>query len=144
MVLARWNADVGTNVLAQAALASLLESGGLERHLKRMRKLYGERLRAMLRALAAHMPPGTQWTEPRGGHAIWLTLPAEADAEQVWRRALAQGVAVTRGDAFHFDGQGGDRLYLSFAAVPPGRLAEGIAQLADIVRRHAVRRRRVG
>ena len=30
MVLARWNADVGTSLIPQAALAALLERGGLD------------------------------------------------------------------------------------------------------------------
>ena len=41
---------------------------GFDRHVRRMRRLYGARLTAMLAALRETMPAGTRWTEPRSGH----------------------------------------------------------------------------
>src|SRR5439155_4339064 len=61
MVLARWNADVTTNVIGQAALAHLLATGALSRHVKRVRAVYATRLATMLETLATAMPAGTEW-----------------------------------------------------------------------------------
>lgn len=142
MVLARWNADVGTSILPQAALATLLEHGGLERHLRRMRKVYAARLGAMLAALDDAMPEGAVWTRPRGGHGIWLTLPPAVDAEALAHAAAGAGIAYTRGEVFYADGRGAENVHLSFAAVAPDAIREGIALLADLVRTHGARRRR--
>jgi GntR family transcriptional regulator / MocR family aminotransferase len=136
LVLARWNADGGSPIVPQIALTTLLRSGELERHLRRLRKIYAARLGAMLEALRATMPAGTGWTEPAAGHNVWLTLPEGIDGPAVFRDAAAEGVTVTRGDAFHFDGQGASQCDLSFARLPQAKIVEGIERLAAIVRRH--------
>jgi len=135
-VLARWNADGGSPIVPQIALTTLLRSGELERHLRRLRKIYAARLGAMLEALRATMPAGTGWTEPAAGHNVWLTLPEGIDGPAVFLDAAAEGVTVTRGDAFHFDGQGASQCDLSFARMPQAKIVEGIERLAAIVRRH--------
>jgi GntR family transcriptional regulator / MocR family aminotransferase len=138
MVTARWLADFGTGVVEQAALASLLRSGGLERHLKRVRRLYAGRLAAMLAALEGAMPEGTRWTRPRSGHLVWVTLPPRIDAARLLSAALAAGVGFTPGEVFHVDGRGGDCLALSFTAVDEAAIGEGVARLGAIVREQAV------
>jgi GntR family transcriptional regulator/MocR family aminotransferase len=142
LALARWNADVVTSVAAQAALAEVLAGGGLDRHLRRMRRIYGERAAAMQAALAASMPAGTRWTRPRGGHTVWLTLPDGTDAERVAHAAALCGIAYTPGSVFHWDGGGGASLALSFANLAPGAIREGIGRLGAIVRGAPVPRRR--
>jgi len=139
MLLARWNADVGTAALSQAALAALLRTGALARHVRRVRKIYAERLRTMVDALARSMPGGTRWTEPHGGLTLWVTLPGGVDAEGVFRAASEAGIAYTRGEVFHFDGRGQSSLNLSFASLPPARIAEGVALLGGMVGRYLPR-----
>jgi DNA-binding transcriptional MocR family regulator len=136
MVLARWLADFGTGVVEQEALATLLRTRGLERHLKRLRRLYAERRDAMLIALRAAMPAGTAWSEPRGGQAVWVTLPPGADAARIYDAARARGVAYTRGEAFFVDGRGAAHLMLAFTPLDADAIAEGVAELGRIVRRH--------
>jgi len=142
MVLARWNGDVETSVLPQAALALLLARGGLERHVRRMRKLYAARLAAMLDALAEHMPPDAEWTTPRGGHSVWLQLPPGADPESIMHAALDAGIAYTPGNVFFADGRGDDAMALTFAATTPAAIRDGIAALGAIVQRHVRPRRK--
>jgi GntR family transcriptional regulator/MocR family aminotransferase len=138
MALARWNTDANTNVIAQAALAHLLRTGGLERHLRRVRRTYAARLAAMLEALAEHMPPGTTWSRPRGGLMVWVGLPRGCDAEGVHRDAAAAGIALAPGTVFYAtrDGRGASELALSFADLQPAAIDTGIATLGAIVRRH--------
>ncbi len=142
MVLARWNTDVATSIVPQAALATLLERGGLERHLRRMRKVYAARLAATLAALEATMPEGTVWTRPRGGHGVWVTLPPGANPEALAHAAAAAGIAYSPGDVFYADGRGTENVHLAFAAVTPEAIHEGIALLANLVRAHGARRQR--
>jgi len=146
MVLARMSADFATAAVPQAALALLLRSGVLARHVRRMRRLYAERQRAMLNALGRHMPAGTKWSAPPGGHMLWLRLPA-VDPDRVFHDAAAEGIAYARGEVFHFDGRGTDCLALSFANLTPPRIADGVELLAAVVRRQATprgQRRRTG
>lgn len=142
MMLARWNADVTTNTIGQAALAHVLASGGLTRHLKRVRVTYAARLAAMLRALASAMPAGTSWTTPRGGHSVWLTLPAGTDADALMQASLDAGLTYAPGDVFCGDGRGGRHLALSFANHTPAEITAGIDLLGTLLRKQLASGRR--
>jgi DNA-binding transcriptional MocR family regulator len=107
-----------------------------------MRKRYAERLDAMQAALAREMPDGARWTEPRSGHLVWLTLPAGTDPERLQHTARERGVAYSRGEVFHLDDRGADHLALSFAALEPASIHEGIARLGAVMREHATKLRR--
>lgn len=140
LTLTRWSADFNTNAVTQAALAQLLESGALERHVRRVRKLYALRRAALLAALGDQMPAGSRWVEPAGGNTVWLRLPDDVDVAAVHAAAAAAGIAYARGEAFALaDGpaaQEAERhLLLSFARIPPERLAASVAALADCVRK---------
>lgn len=135
LLLARAAADFGGDALAQATLARLLASGALERHVRRVRRIYTERRQAMLDALAACMPQGVEWSPPAGGSAVWVALPAHVDAERLRGVAVEVGLRWGPGSAFFLDGRGQDCLHLSFAALPPPRIRAGIEALAEILRR---------
>jgi 2-aminoadipate transaminase len=133
LATARLASDFGSGVVEQAALATLLSTRGFDRHVRRMRRLYGARLAAMLAALRETMPAGTRWTEPRSGHVIWVTLPSGVDPDRLEQAARDRGVAYTRGEVFHIDGRGAGHLALSFAPLDPGAIAAGIARLGAVV-----------
>jgi DNA-binding transcriptional MocR family regulator len=133
LATARLASDFGSGVVEQAALATLLSTRGFDRHVRRMRRLYGARLAAMLAALRETMPAGTRWTEPRSGHAIWVTLPSGVDPDRLEQAARDHGVAYTRGEVFHVDGRGAGHLSLSFAPLDPDAIAAGIARLGAVI-----------
>jgi GntR family transcriptional regulator/MocR family aminotransferase len=146
LVLAKWVSDVEASIVVQAAMAELLVSGGLERHLRRVRRVYAERLAAMLAALEEAMPRGTRFSRPRGGHVVWVGLPAGMDPDALMDAALRAGIVYSPGSMFHVDGQGDDHIALSFANARPDAIREGVALLGQIMRRTLVRtgRRRSG
>jgi len=143
---AHFAANFQTSPLGQAALWELIHDGILERHVRRVRRLYAERLAALVEAVGRELPEGTRFSPPAGGTALWVELPPGADGDAIFTRALEAGVAYTRGDSFTLDGAGSDCLSLCFANLSPARIAEGLALLGRIVRAHtqrAVRTRRV-
>ncbi len=142
IVLARFATDFQTDLVAQAVIADLMTRGGLERHVRRVRRLYGARRETMLSALATRMPEGVRWIPPSGGNAVWLTLPPAVDPDRLLERSRAEGIAYTRGDVFHLDGAGKQHLSLSFARLGEAEIEEGIAGLARLVRANARGRRR--
>ena len=144
LAVSRWATDVQTDLVAQAALADLLSSGSLDRHVRRVRRRYAARREALLAALAKHMPEGTLWREPAGGNAVWVTLPAAVDAQRLFARAHGEGVAYSRGDAFFFGGSGAgaEHLCLSFAREEEAAIEEAIETLGRLARRSQRRPRK--
>jgi DNA-binding transcriptional MocR family regulator len=81
------------------------------------------------------MPPGIEWTKPRGGFFTWLTLPEGADSAALGERAMReQGVAFVPGEPFFPDGRGGTNVRLSFSRIEDGESAEGARRLGELFR----------
>lgn len=139
LVLSKWVADFQTNVVAQAAMAELLGSGSLERHLRRVREACGRRLRAMLTALEDGMPEGVSWTRPKQGQAVWLRLPEGVDAAALREDAARAGVVYSPGEAFYLDGAHHSGLALSFASLDERAIHQGISLLGRLVGRQVAR-----
>jgi DNA-binding transcriptional MocR family regulator len=95
---------------------------------------YGRRRALLLAALRRRMPEGVTWTEPQGGFSLLLTLPAGLQAAALLPEAVARGVGFTPGTAFFVDGAGARTLRLSFSAVPPARIDEGVRRLAETIK----------
>ncbi|MFT4571399.1 MAG: GntR family transcriptional regulator/MocR family aminotransferase [Hyphomicrobiaceae bacterium] len=134
MVAARWQADFGSPVVEQEAVASLLRTGALDRHLKRVRAIYGSRLSTMLRVLEESMPEGVSWSQPVGGQAVWVTVPSHLDGAGLRRAAEARGIAYASDAVFSLDGREGSSFMLSFTSLEETPLAEGISELAGVIR----------
>lgn len=85
---------------AQAAIADYLQHGGYDRHLRKLRYALEDQQRAMLGAIARYFPTQTRVSQPVGGYFLWVELPLQVDALQVFKAALAQGISVAPGPIF--------------------------------------------
>jgi GntR family transcriptional regulator/MocR family aminotransferase len=133
LALLRAAATMQAPLVEQMALAELLATDVLERHVRRVRRCHAERARATLDALGAEMPEGVRVRPPAGGSRVWLELPAGLDGEALAAAAAARGIACASGASFHLDGAGPPALLLSFAALPPDAIRAGVAELAALV-----------
>jgi len=118
--------------LSQQVIAKFLESGGYERHLRRVRILLADRLRMASRAIAQYFPPDTRVTRPAGGFLLWVQLPKPIDAITVFEKALQQKIAVVPGPMFSATGQFGNCLRLSCGIPWSRQLEESLAILGNI------------
>jgi GntR family transcriptional regulator/MocR family aminotransferase len=138
MALMRWASDFHSNIVTQAAIVDLLESGALERHVRRVRVLYGERRDALRQALETHMPEGTHVTPPAGGNALWVRLPDATDVDALHAAACAAGIAYGRGESFAlhdgpFVADAKRHLLLGFARLASDRIEPAVEELAQLV-----------
>ena len=126
--------DLGGALVLQAALADFVASGGYDRHLGRLRRTLLGRRDAMLEALAREMPEGVRWTEPEGGHQIWVELPIALDTRDLLPEAARAGVLFAPGYQFHHDGRASSGLRLSIAVADEAAIRRGVEALARVVR----------
>jgi DNA-binding transcriptional MocR family regulator len=110
----RWHAEVlrlksftnlGIATLPQLALAEFLESGGFEKHLKRLRVALWQSVEAARQEVLRTFPPGTRVSRPRGGFVLWIELPEGYAGEAVRRAAADAGVLILAGPVFSPTGQ---------------------------------------
>ena len=118
------------DTLAQETLARWMEVGGFERHLRRMRRVYAQRMDLMMDALAKESHEHGVELEvkrPDGGMSLWASLGC-GDAELA-SAAAENGVGVMAGSAWRLDGKRGRHLRLGFASSNPEEIAEGVHRL---------------
>ena len=134
LVMLKQGFDLNTGSTAQALAYYACRDGLLERHAPRIRALYHERRDAMLRALERDMPKGIEWTRPRGGMFLWLTLPEGYDAQLLLKHALDAGVAFVPGQSFHPSGKGANTMRLNFSHSSAAQIDDGVQRLASAIR----------
>jgi DNA-binding transcriptional MocR family regulator len=92
--------NIATPTPPQLAVAEFLVSGGYERHLRSIRKIYGKRILQMADAVGHYFPSGTRVTRPGGGFALWVEMPEPVDSIALYSQALKKGITVAPGKIF--------------------------------------------
>ncbi|GAA1236195.1 PLP-dependent aminotransferase family protein [Kitasatospora nipponensis] len=130
--------DLGCSGLEQLTLARFLDTGGLDRHLRRLdADLRGRRavVREALAGLPGVEPVGAR--EQDGGLQAHLRLPAgagTADEEALVRAAARRGVLVRGGGHYALDRAGWPpAVVVNYASPTVSALTEGMAVLAELL-----------
>jgi 2-aminoadipate transaminase len=121
--------DLETASLSQRVLAAWLDANSLDAHVERCLPVYRARRDAVVAALAAEMPEGVSWEEPRGGFSVLVRLPAGTDPERVLSRAIEEGVLVEPAGPYFASRAAEPALRLSYSNVPERRIAVGVRRL---------------
>lgn len=135
LVQAKQGADLHTSTFTQMVAYRVARGGFLDKHIKRIRAVYGERRKVMLAALERHFPECVTWTHPHGGLFLWVTLPEGMDAAELLRQAIEEKVAFVPGSSFFADGGGQNTLRLNFSNASPEKIEEGIRRLGRVLER---------
>ncbi len=134
LLQAKQAADLHTPGFNQRVVHEVIRNGFLRDHVPTIRARYKAQRDAMRAALEQHMPPGCRWTVPSGGMFFWVELPEGVDAMKLLPQAVEHGMAFVPGAAFFADHPRLNTLRLSFVTVPPERIAQGIALLAQTLK----------
>ena len=121
--------DLASSSLIQRALHEYITVGRYQAHLRRACQVYGQRRDAMLVALKRYMPVGVTWDKPQGGLFIWLKLPDQLSANDLYPLAGEEGVAFTPGSFFYPGARHQPYLRLNFVTNPPELIEEGMRRL---------------
>ncbi len=140
LILAKQSADLHTSTFNQITTFEVSKDGFLNDHVKLIRKVYRERRDVMLDSLEEHMPPGINWTYPKGGLFLWVTLPTTLDAEVIFDDALDKSVAFVPGAVFFAEGGGHNTMRLNFSNAKPEMINEGIGRLSKVIKNHIIKK----
>lgn len=133
-VMCKQFSDAHTSTFAQATAAQYLQAGHMPATLAKVRKVYASRAKAMMDALCSELGDAVEFTEPQGGLFLWVRLTGKggklADANELAKRAIEQGVAFVPGAPFFSQNPDVSTLRLSFATADEDKIREGVARLA--------------
>ncbi|WP_394791887.1 PLP-dependent aminotransferase family protein [Rhodoferax sp.] len=86
--------------LAQMAAASFIGSAGYDRYLRRLRATLVTQRTQTSQAVASYFPAGTRLTVPRGGLSLWVELPDDLSATDLFHAALRENMVIAPGTIF--------------------------------------------
>jgi GntR family transcriptional regulator/MocR family aminotransferase len=114
------------------AVARFIESGELERHLVRLRRINRSRRDALVAALAEELGAATPIGQADAGNHLLLRLPDGVSDLAVAHAARERGVAVTALSP-HYRGLAHQGLLVGFGAHPEDILSEAARELAAAI-----------
>jgi DNA-binding transcriptional MocR family regulator len=91
---------VATATPLQYATAEFLANGGYDHHLRRVRRIYAQRLAEMAQAVGRCFPPGTLVSRPQGGYVLWVECPPEVDTVDLYHKAHQHSISIAPGPIF--------------------------------------------
>jgi GntR family transcriptional regulator/MocR family aminotransferase len=128
---AKWLADRHTPVLEQAALSDFISEGSLERHIRRMRRLYGFRREALADSLRRHFGSRAKIL----GDAAGMHVMVRFEDDQIMERADRNGVELMSAGGYYLTDPPRGEFIFGFSAISERAICEGIRRLSPGPRR---------
>jgi GntR family transcriptional regulator/MocR family aminotransferase len=115
----------------EAAVAELIEDGELQRHTRRMRRLYHARRDACAQLLRQQLGAALKFDVPNGGMALWARAAPEIDVDLWLERAEAAGVVFQTEKYFRWDRRAGSGVRLGYAPLTEAELTLAVRRLRE-------------
>jgi GntR family transcriptional regulator / MocR family aminotransferase len=133
LVNAKCQADWHGDVLSQDTLAAFIAEGHLVRHVRHMRKVYGERRDALLEAMHRHVQGRLQpWSSDAGLH-LAANLVTPVDAPALAMRAVDRGINLESLNAYARDAASIHGLAFGLGRIEASHIDEAISELAKLI-----------
>ncbi len=134
MIAEKRDDDAHSATLPQLVAARFLADGDYHSQIARSCELCRTRRDTLLEALRSELAGIASFPAPSAGGHVWVTLDEARDDEELYRAALAGGVSYVPGPAMLVGAPRATHLRLSFTAVDPQGLREGVRRLARTIR----------
>ncbi|MBS0370135.1 MAG: PLP-dependent aminotransferase family protein [Proteobacteria bacterium] len=128
------------NAVTELAVADLMQTGELRRHIRRALKIYQQR-RLAFAAYVSGLKPWADFSLPDGGLALWLQLDPLLNGDQLVSKAHEEGVMIASSRSFAIDGRAVPGLRLGFGNLTPEAMETGVRGLERALAATASNRR---
>jgi GntR family transcriptional regulator/MocR family aminotransferase len=117
------------NSVTELAVAALMDSGEIKRHIRRTLKVYNERRNTLIDLLQNELGEFVSFDSPNGGLAIWLRLNEGIDINRLVQNALLEKVRILPGSLFSESLHDINGIRLGFGSHNSIELTAGIQRL---------------
>jgi DNA-binding transcriptional MocR family regulator len=125
---------MATATLPQMAMSEFLENGGYDRHLRRLKKRFGDQMRFVTDLISEHFPEGTKVTRPAGGYLLWVELPKRINALKLHAEALRENISIAPGPMFSAKNRYANFIRLSCGQMETERIEHALAKLGRMIK----------
>jgi 2-aminoadipate transaminase len=126
--------DLHTDIFVQMLVARYMEMFDIEAHIDRIKETYKRRCELMINCIKEEFPVDIKYTTPEGGLFLWVELPSNIKAKELFDRALENKVAFVPGDSFFPKGNCKNTLRLNYSNMPEDKIIEGIKRLGAVLK----------
>ena len=118
--------DLSGNAGMEMAVAELFEEGEVQRHLRRMARIYRARRDALAEGLEKHLGEVLEFEVPSGGTALWCRLRGEGSPDTWVERCRKVGVIFQSGSAFTFRKNSVPAVRIGFTRATEAEIARAV------------------
>lgn len=133
LIVAKQASDLHANYFAQRVLYQYLIDNDLDAHIATIKEMYRQQRETMLKAIKQYFDPSVKMTEPEGGMFLWVTLPNDISAMQLFDQAVIAKIVYVPGDPFYTSGKNRNTLRLNYTNSTSQEIDEGIQRLAVVI-----------
>jgi GntR family transcriptional regulator/MocR family aminotransferase len=134
---AKMEADRGSPVFDQLALADFLKRGELDRHLRKTRLIYRARRDELMRSLLRYLPH-LQARGVAAGLHVMIDLAVDADERRIVQAAAKQSMRLCGASIYRSKPDAGPpALVLGYATLQVDGVDDAVRRLATMLREHA-------
>lgn len=119
------------DAVLECSVAELLEDGEVQRHVRRMRRVYHARRDAFCEVLQLRLSGALSYRIPPGGMALWASVAPKIDLPEWQRRCVERGVYFQVGSQFSVAGGAVQAVRLGFAVLDERESARAISRMAE-------------
>jgi GntR family transcriptional regulator / MocR family aminotransferase len=131
---AKWLSDRQTPLLEQQVLADFIESGYLERHLRKMRSHYDRCRGVLVQALKQHFGEKATILGENAGIHLMVRFQVNLSDAEIIQRAAKVGVGMISAQPFYLDIQREGEFIFGYGELKEQQISEGISRLAQVLR----------
>lgn len=135
MVSWQQKVNVSPDCVTQRVAAKYFAEGHMEPHIRQICEFYTPYLAKMLSCLENEMPDSVTWTKPEGGIFLWVWLPEDQNADELFMAARDHLVTFIPGSKFYPTGQEKyNCLRLNYTYSNMEQIETGIARLGKLLK----------
>ena len=112
-------------------LAQYLQDNDVDAHIEKTKELYRAKANLMMDCMRKYLPEGVTFTPTEGGMFLWATLPDSITSVDLYRAALAKGVAICPGDPFYEIDRGVHTVRLNYSNSTDEIIEKGMKLLGE-------------
>ena len=135
LLIAKQASDLHTCHFTQYIIYQYLQKNDIQAHIKKVAKKYGEQCNCMLASIEKHFPSNITSTKPEGGMFLWVTLPSNISAMDLFDLAVKEKVVFVPGSPFYINNNGKSTFRLNFSCTDKQTTETGIKRLGNAIKK---------
>ncbi|MBE9214744.1 PLP-dependent aminotransferase family protein [Plectonema cf. radiosum LEGE 06105] len=129
---AKWLCDRHLPILEQQVLADFIESGYLERHLRKMRSIYDKRRQSLVKSLKEHFGKSAEILGEKAGIHLMVRFKTNLSDEEIIQRAAKVGIGMMSANPHYLLNHPTGEFIFGYGELTESQLTEGICRLAEV------------